>query len=84
MMGFHKYHGYHILFVKSLKNEFMMVLVYVNDIIIASTSLDEAMRLTGDLKKCLNWEILVRWSIFWGWRFLVVLMVFLYVNVNRH
>lgn len=51
-MGFQKCHGDHTLFVKSLKNEFVVVLVYVDAIIIASTSLDETMQLTCDLKKC--------------------------------
>lgn len=40
------------MFIKSLKNEFVVVLVYVDDIIIASTTLDEAIQLTNDLKKC--------------------------------
>lgn len=52
MMGFQQCHGDHTLFVKSLHDEFVVVLVYVDDIIIASTSNDEVLRLTSDLKKC--------------------------------
>lgn len=46
-LGFVKAHGDHTLFVKSCDDDYIAVLVYVDDIVIASTT-----QLTEALKKC--------------------------------
>ncbi|KAG7554602.1 Retrotransposon Copia-like N-terminal [Arabidopsis suecica] len=50
-MGFIKGHGDHTLFVKSCGSDFLVVLVYVDDIVIASTSEALAGSLTQNLKQ---------------------------------
>lgn len=50
--GFLKAHGDHTLFVKGIGDEFVAVLVYVDDIVIASTSNEVAASLTNALKEC--------------------------------
>ncbi|KAG7593249.1 Retrotransposon Copia-like N-terminal [Arabidopsis thaliana x Arabidopsis arenosa] len=50
-MGFEKGHGDHTLFVKSCGSDFLAVLVYVDDIVIASTSDRAAGILTQDLQR---------------------------------
>lgn len=50
-LGFEKGHGDYTLFVKSVGTEFIAGLVYVDDIIIASTSDKAADQLTNDLRK---------------------------------
>ncbi|KAG7581709.1 Reverse transcriptase RNA-dependent DNA polymerase [Arabidopsis suecica] len=49
-LGFKKKHGDHTLFVRSLGSEFIAVLVYVDDIVIASTTEMAATSLTEALK----------------------------------
>lgn len=50
MLGFQKAHGDQTLFVRQIAEDFVVVLVYVNDIIIASTNADVSTKLTSDLK----------------------------------
>lgn len=50
-LGFQNGHGDHTLFVKGYDDDFVVVLVYVDNIIIASTSDIAAENLTNDLKK---------------------------------
>ncbi|XP_019087432.1 PREDICTED: uncharacterized protein LOC109127297 [Camelina sativa] len=50
-LGFTKCHGDHTLFVQSRGNDFLAVLVYVDDIVIASTSESSANALTAALKQ---------------------------------
>lgn len=51
-MGFSRGHGDHTLFIKQLDIDFLVVLVYVDDILIASTSTDALSELTANLQKC--------------------------------
>ena len=50
-LGFHKGHGDETLFVKSCGDDFVAVLVYVDDIAIASTNTQLASQLTSDLRQ---------------------------------
>jgi len=50
-LGFKKTHGDHTLFIKEYDGEFVIVLVYVDDIAIASTSEGAAIQLTQDLQQ---------------------------------
>lgn len=50
-LGFTKGHGDHTLFIHSSGNEFLAVLVYVDDIVIASTTEGAATQLTATLKQ---------------------------------
>lgn len=49
-LGFQKAHGDHTLFVRQTENDFVAVLVYVDDIVIASTDDAVAVKLKSDLK----------------------------------
>lgn len=51
-MGFSRGHGDHTLFIKQLDTDFLVVLVYVDDILIASTSSAAASDFTAQLKQC--------------------------------
>lgn len=51
-MGFVKGHGDHTLFIKQAGDDFLVVLVYVDDILIASTSPQAASELTASLQHC--------------------------------
>lgn len=51
-LGFEKGHGDHTFFIKCCGTEFLIVLVYVDDIIIVSTRDHLAIALTEELKKC--------------------------------
>ena len=57
-LGFIKCHGDHTLFVRSYGTEFLAVLVYVDDIVIASTSQDGADQLTEALKQSFKLRVL--------------------------
>ena len=49
-LGFEKQHGDHTLFVRCIGSEFIVLLVYVDDIVIASTTEQAAQSLTEALK----------------------------------
>lgn len=51
-LGFVKAHGDHTLFVRSCDDDYIDVFVYVDDIVIASTTDHAATQLTEALKKC--------------------------------
>lgn len=65
-MGFSRGHGDHTLFIKQLDTDFLVVLVYVDDILIASTSTDAASELISNLQKCFKLQDLGTLKYFLG------------------
>lgn len=68
-LGFSRATGDHTLFVKTCNDgHFLAVLLYVDDIVVASTNESNSKGLIQDLSQQFNSEILVFSNIFWGWR----------------
>lgn len=65
-LGFHKSHTDHTLFIRNLDGKYVVVLVYVDDIIIASNNDDEVLQLKSDLRKSFKLRDLGALKYFFG------------------